>query len=57
MPKYGVPGISVQKNCDSGLGYILHPGPSNYPLVGSKYHQIRTVRFQLRVVGRSRMFG
>ena len=30
------------------------PGPSNYPLLDSKYHQIRTIRFQLRVVGRSR---
>ena len=28
--------------------------PSNSPLLDSKYHQIRTIRFQLRVVGRSR---
>ena len=34
-------------------GYYM-PGPSNYPLLDSKYHQIRTIRFQLRVVGRSR---
>ena len=32
------------------------PKPSNYPLLDSKYHQIRTIRFQLRVVGRSRLF-
>ena len=44
-----------------GGGCVLrtyrHPGPSNYPLLDSKYHQIRTIRFQLRVVGRSRMMG
>ena len=32
------------------------PRPSNYPLLDSKYHQIRTIRFQLRVVGGSRVF-
>ena len=30
------------------------PRPSNYPLLDSKYHQIRTIGFQLRVVGGSR---
>ena len=30
------------------------PRPSNYPLVDSEYHQMRTIRFQLRVVGGSR---
>ena len=27
------------------------PRPSNYPLLDSKYHQVRTIRFQLRAVG------
>ena len=30
------------------------PRPSNYPVLDSKYHQIRTIKFQRRVVGRSR---
>ena len=30
------------------------PRPSNYLLLDSKYHQTRTIRFQLRVVERSR---
>ena len=30
------------------------PRPSNYPLLDSKYHQIKTIRFQLRVLGGSR---
>ena len=33
------------------------PRPSDYPLLDSKYHQVRTIRFQLRAVGRSRLFG
>ena len=37
---------------DAGSCYI--PSPSNYPLLDSKYYQLRTIRFQLRVVGRSR---
>ena len=36
---------------------VSSPGPSNYPLLDYKYHQIRTIRFQLRVVGRSRQKG
>ena len=28
------------------------PAPSNYPQLSSKYHQIRTIRLQSRVVGR-----
>ena len=36
------------------LGYPL--APSNYPGLDSKYHQKRTVRFQLSVDGGSRLF-
>ena len=35
------------------LGIAREPRPSNYPLLDSKYHQIRTIRFQLRAVGGS----
>ena len=37
-----------------GVIDAITPRPSNYPLLDSKHSQIRTIRFQLRVVGRSR---